>query len=390
MKFSYRGSVSASKSILNRALIVQSFNPQVKISGDSNCEDVRLMKAALSGFQKGERRFECGQAGTTFRFLTLRLSREPGEWALQANPRLLSRPQTGLFQVLDQLSVEHKISGDSLILQGRGWKPVDELVVDSTESSQFLSSVLLNAWQLPFDLNINGGNNPVSENYFHLTRKVTGHFGMNILMKGQNDWCVPAEQAPRLETLNVEPDVSSCFALAACAVFAGELRLENFPATSWQPDAVFRDILTTMGASWFQEGTLLTVQKSSNLGAISVDIKNAPDLFPVLAVLLARAGGVSRVSGGRHLVHKESNRIENTKKLLDILGRSLQMQGDDILIHGEASAFNTTGHFDPDQDHRMAMAAQVANFGGAQLNILNKDVVDKSFPEFWKITGGVA
>ncbi|MBY0386373.1 3-phosphoshikimate 1-carboxyvinyltransferase, partial [bacterium] len=47
------------------------------------------------------------------------------------------------------------------------------------------------------------------------------------------------------------------------------------------------------------------------------------------------------------------------------------------------------GSFDPDQDHRMAMAAQVANLYGARFQILNPHVVDKSYPQFWLHTGGL-
>ena len=69
------------------------------------------------------------------------------------------------------------------------------------------------------------------------------------------------------------------------------------------------------------------------------------------------------------------------------LGRRSEIIDQELIIYGEAKPFTGGGAFDPDEDHRMAMAAQVANFGGATFEVMNKEVVAKSFPEFWQIVG---
>jgi 5-enolpyruvylshikimate-3-phosphate synthase len=95
--------------------------------------------------------------------------------------------------------------------------------------------------------------------------------------------------------------------------------------------------------------------------------------------------GVSALTGFSHLVHKESDRLAKVQELLRLLGRRFEVVGSEFLIYGDPRPFTATGRIDPDHDHRMAMAAQVANLGGAHLQIQDKAVVNKSFPEFWPI-----
>ena len=107
----------------------------------------------------------------------------------------------------------------------------------------------------------------------------------------------------------------------------------------------------------------------------------------MLAVLCARAQGESRLSGLSHLAAKESDRLQGTIRLLERLGRKTAVIGDVLTIFGNKDFFTASGLYDPDQDHRMAMAAQAANFYGASFKIETPQVTKKSFPHFWKNVG---
>ena len=69
---------------------------------------------------------------------------------------------------------------------------------------------------------------------------------------------------------------------------------------------------------------------------LEADLRDAPDLFPVLAVALARLGG--RLSGLSGLVHKESDRLGEMVRLLGELGASLRREGDEMRAGGAGSA----------------------------------------------------
>src|ERR1700722_19543828 len=96
---SFLGPIPASKSLLNRALIIRDYFPSLRLRGDSDCEDVRHMRTALQALAVGQP-IDCGDGGTVLRFLALRASRLPGEHRLTGSPRLFSRPQEELARIL--------------------------------------------------------------------------------------------------------------------------------------------------------------------------------------------------------------------------------------------------------------------------------------------------
>jgi 3-phosphoshikimate 1-carboxyvinyltransferase len=121
---------------------------------------------------------------------------------------------------------------------------------------------------------------------------------------------------------------------------------------------------------------------------VNVNLENSPDLFPVLAVLCGLAQGTSKLFGAPHLALKESNRIQKTFELLTKAGIKSQIVDGGLIIEGSNMKIHSKAFsFDPDHDHRMAMAAALLNMVGAKIQILNKEVVNKSFPEFWSIVG---
>lgn len=103
--------------------------------------------------------------------------------------------------------------------------------------------------------------------------------------------------------------------------------------------------------------------------------------------MCAFARGDSKLFNAPHLVAKESNRILKTSELLRNAGVLTEVLKDGMIIHGGLEKTNLSFSFDPDSDHRMVMAASCLTLSGAKIDILNKNVVDKSFPEFWQTVG---
>ncbi len=387
--FSFLGELPSSKSLVNRALIIKSYNSEVKVTFSTDSMDVQVLQKALSAFRRGQTEFHCADAGTSFRFLVLRLSRQPGRWIVKGSRRLLSRPHEALVQTLNAFGVDVEVSPEQWVIYSKGWQTQPLISVSAEQSSQFASSVLLNSWALPFDLELQLSEKQVSMGYLQMTLELMKQFGFHYTPTTRG-FRIPAEQTPKAMDYVSEQDVSSCFALAACALQGGEVRLQNFPFESLQPDIVFLEILKKMGARVQREQGELRVSATPRLEPVEVSLMNTPDLFPVLAVLCARAQGESKLSDLLHLSVKESDRLQNTIHLLERLGRKTTLQGTTLLIEGESAPFEGHGIFDPDQDHRMAMAAQVANLYGTKFEILNPEVVEKSYPQFWQHLAGVA
>jgi 3-phosphoshikimate 1-carboxyvinyltransferase len=107
-----------------------------------------------------------------------------------------------------------------------------------------------------------------------------------------------------------------------------------------------------------------------------------------MAALCSFANGTSVLKEAPQLALKESNRLKNTQDLLTLAGVDSVVKGEGLVIHGRGMSYVPKDFvFDPDQDHRMAMAAAVFRLRERKIQIQNTDVVRKSFPEFWSVIG---
>ena len=174
--------LASSKSLLLRALIVQSYFPSLKIQGHSECEDVQHIRQGLADFKKGKGILDCGEGGAPLRFMALRVSREKGTYWLKGSPRLLSRPQGGLLSLLKQLGVQAELKApQGLYIQSQGWQaPQKPLQLEMHQSSQFASALLLNSWQLDFNLKMQAKGKIRSQGYWKMTCQMLQKMGMEI------------------------------------------------------------------------------------------------------------------------------------------------------------------------------------------------------------------
>lgn len=381
--------LSSSKSLMNRALILQSYFPELKIQSSSQCDDVVFLKSSLEKMSSSPELY-VGEGGTTLRFLALRVSRIPGRWILKGKPSLFRRPQQGLMSLMNHFGVESRWSEDYVEVISQGWKiPEGVVPIDVDSSSQFATSLLLNVWKLPQSLKFSISSKAHSESYFDLSLKFCRDLGLRIDESvGQNHervFSIPAGQIPQVSSVSVEIDLSSAFSMACLAALHQTTEIKNFPFHSAQPDREFLNFFKKMGITFYTSGTSLIIEKAKDLVPLKADLKNTPDLFPVLAALCSQIPGRSDLYGAKQLVHKESNRLLKTKELLDHCGIPNELSSDGLQIQGHHDIRNKNEiTFEPDQDHRMAMAAAVFKSVGYKIKIKNPEVVEKSFPEFWQ------
>lgn len=389
--FEFQGLVSASKSWLNRAMIIQHFNPQLRFQAFSNSEDVVSLRDAIQAISKTDH-FNLGMGGTSFRFFAFLISRHAGDWRLQAHSRLLQRPQQDLVILLNQLGVQSEFSENELRIKSQGWKAPKAVVTSAEVSSQFASGLLLSSWNLTHELVLQIKKPIASLSYLKMTLQLLRSAGMNIDQEETHEVLTlkvpPLQKAPVAE-LNSELDVSSAFSLIAAGIVGGDVTITNWQPSSNQPDMVLTEILKKMKIHFEVHNREFKIQKQSFWSAIDCDLNQAPDLFPVLSVLCALANGISHLSGATQLKHKESDRIQKTHELLSLVGFKSEIQPDGIKIWGQSSIQDLKSpiKFNPDHDHRMAMAAAILKLKGYNIEIENPEVVNKSYPDFWKDIG---
>ena len=414
MSFYFLGSGPDSKSLLLRALIVKSYFPNFQIKENNkfqDCEDVHYMKTALKTLfldhplkicnennSKNELNtnysaVNCHHGGAVLRFLALKCAREKMNVILKGSPSLFSRPLQELKSLLNQLGCEIHIEENSIKIKSTGWHVLgDALHVSGGRSSQFASAVLLNSWKLSYPLFLKIEDKMSSFSYLQMTLSFLRSLGMHI-DEGENEYHIPAHQEIKKTSYQPEQDMSCLFTLSALAVINGELCITDWPNKSLQPDFVFPEILKNMGVNVQQEDKRLKIHGIiDNLKPIEWNMGDCPDLFPVLAVLCSLTDGTSKLYGAPHLVYKESNRIQQTASLLELADRKTQILKDGLIINGvpvKKQNWNNKNEilFDPKEDHRLAMAGAVLKKAGLPINILHPDVINKSFPDFWSLTG---
>ncbi len=385
MTFSFNGSLGVSKSILNRALILKSYFSELHIEGSSSCQDVRDLQNALSQLEQSD--FEIAEGGTTFRFLTLRLSRQTGEFRIRTSARLMARPQEELIEILSQLGVEAEKHPWGFIIRGTGWKkPSSPLKVNRSRSSQFLTGVVLNSPGLDFPLEIEAQGEALSEDYFKMTLQMTEELGLEYTYDQNRLVLQPWNRLKRHQYL-VGADLSSAFSLACFAAANGELNIRNIFKPDLQPDFKFVSAFEDMNIPAEAKGETLRVSRSTQPLPAVLNLSSAPDLFPMMACLCSQIAGTSVLAGAPQLKFKESDRLKKVFELFDLAGVSYEKMPDGIKVRGPAMPHAQEFEFDPDEDHRMAMAAAFLKFVGWKIKIKNPQVVDKSFPEFWAVTG---
>jgi 3-phosphoshikimate 1-carboxyvinyltransferase len=129
------------------------------------------------------------------------------------------------------------------------------------------------------------------------------------------------------------------------------------------------------------------------LRAVDVPAERAPsmiDEYPVLAVAAACATGTTRLRGLKELRVKECDRLAATAALLAVNGVRVEVEGDDMIVHGTGVPPAGGGVVETHMDHRIAMSAVVLGLVTASPVIADDaGFIDTSFPGFVDLMNGI-
>jgi 3-phosphoshikimate 1-carboxyvinyltransferase len=132
--------------------------------------------------------------------------------------------------------------------------------------------------------------------------------------------------------------------------------------------------------------------RGSALKGIDVPPERAPsmiDEYPVLAVAASFAEGVTRMRGLKELRVKESDRLAATADMLRVNGVAVEIEGDDLIIHGKGRAAGG-GLVATHMDHRIAMSALVLGLAtGEPVKVDDAAFIATSFPGFAEMMRGL-
>ncbi len=394
----------ASKSISNRLLIMKFLsNGRIKIENLSKADDTQLMQHLLDkisqyisdGFQQETLALDCDNAGTVFRFLTALLSVQPGSWLLTGSERMKKRPVAALCDALNQLGAAIEYCGEvgfpPLKIQGRKLHG-KKVSIDASESSQYVSAMLMIAPMLAGGLSLTLEGKSVSRPYIDMTLALMEEAGIKTYEKGN---VIVVEHGKYQQTdFAAEPDWSSAsywYEMAALMPGA-EILLRGLSLKSLQGDAELANIFSLLGVASYVTGRGVLVKKiedSERFAEIReplrFDLSRHPDLAPALAATCAALNVEATLIGLGNLKIKESNRLEALHDELRKINSTVSIVGDDEFFISKQDVFNEDSEFffRTYNDHRMAMALAPLALCCRQVTIENPDVVAKSYPHFW-------
>ena len=377
--------IVGSKSISNRLLILQALYPNITVKNLANAADTQVLIKALSST---ENTIDIGHAGTAMRFLTAYFaSKVENEVVLTGSSRMQERPIKILVDALRDLGA------DISYLKKEGYPPLhikgkvlikNELTINGSISSQYISALLLIAPQLATGLTLHLEGKVTSVPYIEMTLALLKEIGVNAFFEGNKIIIKPLAKALD-KTLVVASDwsaVSYYYSLIALAK-NGNLRLKSFPEKSLQGDKAVMTIYKKLGVNTVVENDTLVLTKANTIiKHLELDLKNTPDIAQTIAVTCFGLGISCELKGLHTLKIKETDRLVALKTELEKLGALVKITDDSIYLAKR-------GSIKPDcsiatyQDHRMAMAFAPLSLL-VPIHIEEAAVVKKSYPDFWQ------
>ncbi len=379
--------ISGSKSESNRLLILQQLFLGLEIENLSDSDDSVHLQHALS---TKETLIDIGHAGTAMRFLTAYFAAKKGrEVVLTGSDRMQNRPIKILVDALCSLGAnityEKKEGYPPIRIQGQEIT-ADKVQINGNVSSQYISALLLIASSLKNGLEIELLGKVTSVPYIKMTLSLLDQLGIKARFEGNKIHVKPvAEIATKI--IVVESDWSSAsyfYSAIAFSEIGSEIQLSAYRKESLQGDSCLAEIYTHFGVTtaFTKNAIILRKEHSYNSEKMIHNLKNAPDIAQTIAVTCFGLGIACDLTGLHTLKIKETDRLEALREELTKLGASISVTNESL--HLEASTkIHKNIAIKTYNDHRMAMAFAPLAFK-VPIQILNAEVVSKSYQKFWK------
>jgi 3-phosphoshikimate 1-carboxyvinyltransferase len=377
--------IPGSKSESNRLLILSSLFKKLSLENISNSDDTNYLLKALSSKSST---IDIGHAGTAMRFLTSYFSlTTKKEIVLSGSQRMHNRPIKILVDSLREIGASiHYIDKE-------GYPPLlikpselisKNLIIDSSTSSQYISSLLLIAPKISGGLKIQLTGRETSKPYIDMTISLLKKLGVEITTT-YNQISICELQKIESKKHYIESDWSSAsyfYSVVALAKIGYTLKLSKFSFKSLQGDSKVADIYKSFGVKTTYKDDLVILKKlESNTDKFSFDLTSNPDLAQTICVTCLGLGIKCNLTGLHTLKIKETDRLLALKKELSKFNLKVIIT-DDSISFDNVDFLKRNVVIETYDDHRMAMSFACL---ATKVKIIIKDpkVVSKSYSSFW-------
>ncbi|MDV0444107.1 3-phosphoshikimate 1-carboxyvinyltransferase [Methanorbis rubei] len=300
---------------------------------------------------------DCKNSGTSIRILAGVAAQLAGTTSLTGDASLCSRPMKPLLDAFTELGVTVTSRDGCAPFSVTGPVSGAAVHIRGDISSQFISALLIGAPLSKNELSVHLTTLLTSRPYVEMTIAAMKEHGVSVVTT-EDGFFVPKNQKYSPADARVGGDYSSAAFLFAAGALTGDVIVTNLYPKDPQGDKMFIDLLESLGAGVNRTSSgEVRVTKGPMHGA-DVNLADAPDLFPIAAVLATQCEGTTRLFGAAHLRFKESDRIKSTAMFLQSMGADITETEDGCIVNGPCALSGT--NVTTFGDHRIMMAAAVA------------------------------
>ena len=329
---------------------------------------------------RGDRELDCGESGSTLRFLLPVVGALGVSATFRLRGRLAERPLSPLWEAMEAHGCRlSRPDADTVRCEGKldggRWE------IAGNVSSQFISGLLLALPLTGEESDIMLTTPLESAPYADLTVQALRQFGVEA-ERTEYGWHIPQGWGYRsCGKAAVEGDWSNAAFWLCAGAISDPVTVEGLSLTSAQGDRAILSVLEAFGAKVEADESGVTVTPG-DLRAIELDARHIPDLVPPIALVAACAQGTTRIFGAERLRLKESDRLQSVAAALAALGASVEITTDGLFVTGSRL---TGGTVDSQNDHRIALLAAIAVGACTRPIVLRgAEAVNKSYPRFWE------
>jgi len=393
-------SIPSSKSLSHRALITAALADGVSVihslaeNNDTKATLSIMEKAGASFTKEGNDLIvhgmhhmsydgsvlDCGESGSTLRFLIPLFSLSAEEAVFTGHGKLMERPQNVYEEIYAEQGLLFQKTNEELHVKG----PLQSgtYALQGNVSSQFISGFM-------FALPLSAGDSVIevkppyeSASYVGLTMDALNRSKIQVEQEGLS-YHIKGQQVYQPIDCTVEGDDSQMafFAMEAL-IHHVPLDVLNIRHDSRQGDHVIVDLVKRMGgqAEEIENGYRFD---GTSLHACVIDLADCPDLGPALFALASQCEGETTFINAGRLRVKESDRIACMEAEMKKLGCVISSKDSIVTVQGKTAVHGgavLNGH----NDHRIVMALSVlASIADQPVTIEGSEAVNKSYPDFF-------
>lgn len=332
---------------------------------------------------------DCGNSGSTINFLLAVSATAPGTVVYTGDSSLRSRPLGPYIQALNNWGIDvWSTQSNGLlpcVIRPRDVTTLSDHVEINGLISPWTSGLLLLSPFTGHDVTIHIEDGKLNEaSYTELMIQMMKPFGVEVEYgPDRAEFFVKGGQSFKPANVEIPGDIAlASFGLVLAAISESRIKYSNLDAETFHPEGKILEALERVGADLRCDLDAKTIEVVGGkpLKAIDIDCNDAPDMIPILSILLAHCEGTSTIYNAEQVHYKECDRLEAMGQL-NLMGAKTEVTRDGLIIKGVKKLQGAT--VESYSDHRVMMSYTIAGLvADGKTNITDPGAAAVSYPSF--------